>query len=239
MQEVNAGTGEARANLAMAAHAFGGKRGIVCGDQAGYGLDLLGRRSVVLIVAGERDADAACVDPPVARVPADGAVLQQPLAGAVQAYQPVIGEEDHASLAKVARPDGLAPDCAAHNVILQIVESILAQQADGVELRQGYVRLLFGVVQHDRIERPALGVQIGTTLRQGNLPALKHLARQAVDLVSPDLERRIVVNHREYICSQLPLKPAVPVGLAKLALPMGALKYRQHRLSHPFLSFSL
>src|SRR5579883_2673125 len=141
MQEAVAGTSEVWANLTVAEQACVGNRGVVGGNKSRGGLDLLSGRRSVFIVTGECDADAACVDSPVARVPADGAILQQSLAGAVRAHQPVIGEENHAALAKVAGPDGLAPDRAAHDVVFQIVQPILAQQTDSVELRQGDTRL--------------------------------------------------------------------------------------------------
>src|SRR5581483_11174815 len=104
-QEAVAGTGRTWTNLAVSQHAPARDRRIVRGDQVRGGLNLFGGWRGVFVVAGERDADAARVDPPVARVPADGAILQQPFAGAARVHQPVIGEEDHPVLAKVAGPD--------------------------------------------------------------------------------------------------------------------------------------
>src|SRR5689334_5036513 len=102
-QEAVARAGEIRANLAMAQETLASKGWIVSVNEARGGLDLLRGRRGVFVIAGECDADAAGVDCPVACVPADCAILQQAFAGAVGTDEPVVGEKDHAPLAKVSR----------------------------------------------------------------------------------------------------------------------------------------
>src|SRR5258708_1223489 len=203
---------------------------ILRADEPRGGRDLLGGWPAVLVVAGERYADAARIDHPIRGVPTNRVILQQSFAGAVRADQPVVGEKDHPVLAEMPRPDRLSLDTAPQYIIFQILQTILAQQPDRIELFQRDLWVLFSMVQHDGIEHAAFAILIRPALGERDLIAFQQLARQGIHLMSPGFELWIIVDDRKNKVGQFWLKLAVPIGRTKFACPISRLELWQHRI---------